>query len=128
MNVQEVVNRTEQVASRYVELCREGKNIEAIDELYADNVVSREMPNWPGQTVTEGIKSVVEKNEQWLDTVEEYHSGTVSDPVVAGNHFTVKMGFDATFKERGRQQMEELAILEVDNNGKIVSEQFFYNM
>lgn len=118
---------TEQVANRLVELCREGKNMQVIDELYADNIVSKEMPWMPGKVVTEGIKAVAQKSEDWYASLEEFHKGEISDPVVAGNHFTVKMDFDATFKDRGRQQMEELCVYEVDN-GKIVSEQFFYTM
>ena len=60
--------------------------------------------------------------------MEEFHGGSISEPVVAGNHFTSKMNFDVTFKDRGRQQMEELAIYEVNDDGKIVNEQFFYSM
>lgn len=118
---------TKQVANRLVELCREGKNMQVIEELYADNVVSKEMSGMPGDVVTEGIKAVAQKSEDWYESLEELHSGEISDPVVAGNHFTVKMDFDATFKDRGRQQMEELCVYEVDN-GKIVNEQFFYSM
>jgi len=33
---------TQEVADKLVQLCREGKNDQAIEELYADNVVSRE--------------------------------------------------------------------------------------
>ena len=128
METPEVANTsTAQLANQYVDLCRQGKHFEIIDKLYGDNIVSREMPNWPGQTVIEGIKAVVEKNDQWFESLEELHSSNVSDPIVAGNHFTVRMDFDATFKGQGRQQMEEVAVFEV-NNGKIVNEQFFYNM
>lgn len=125
--MEQVANPTQQVANRLVELCREGRNIEAIDELYHDDVVSKEMPWWQGPTEVHGIKSVVEKNEQWSDMVEEIHSGHISEPLVAGNHFTVKMDYDVSFKEQGRQKMTELAVYETDNNGKIVSEQFFYS-
>ena len=118
---------TNQVANRLVELCREGKNIQVIDELYADDVISTEMPWMEGNTVVEGIKAVMEKNEDWYSNVEEFHSGEISDPMVAGNHFSVKMGFDATFKDRGRQQMEELCVYEV-KDGKIINEQFYYSM
>ena len=118
---------TKQVADRFVSLCRGGKNMQVIEELYADNIVSREMPCMQGQEVTEGIKAVAQKSEDWYESLEEFHNGDISDPVVAGNHFTVKMDFDATFKDRGRQQMEELCVYEV-YNGKIVREQFFYSM
>ena len=118
---------TEHVANQYVNWSREGKSFEIIDQLYADEIVSQEMPNWPGQTITEGIKAVVEKNENWMANVEEFHSSQVSDPIVAGNHFSVRMEFDVTFKDQGRQQMEEVAVFEV-KDGKIVREQFFYEM
>jgi hypothetical protein len=37
------------------------------------------------------------------------------------------MEFDCTIKKRGRQKMAEVCVFEV-KNGKIVSEQYFYNM
>lgn len=120
---------TQEVANKWAEMCREGKNLECVNELYAENVVSREMPGQPNPEwqVVEGRENVWNKNKDWLESVEEFHAGEISDPVVAGNHFTAKMGFDCTFKERGRQQMEEVCVYEV-KDGKIVSEQFFYEM
>lgn len=118
---------TKEVANKYTEWMRQGKGQQVIEELYADNIVSREMPEWPGQVVTQGIKSVAQKNEEWMANVQDFHSSEVSDPLVADNHFTVRMAFDVTFKDRGRTQMEELATFTVEN-GKITEEQFFYSM
>ncbi len=120
---------TNEVAQKWADMCREGKNLDCVNELYAENVVSREMPGGPNPEweVVSGKQNVWNKNKQWLDNVEDFHSGDISDPVVAGNHFTVKMDFDCTFKEGGRQQMEELCVFEV-KDGKIASEQFFYEM
>jgi len=117
---------TQQVANRLVEMCRQGQNLEAINELYAENVTSREMPGMPDDVVS-GKNNVHQKSEDWLASVEEFHSGEISEPIVAGNHFTVKMDFDVTFKERGRQKMEEVCVFQVQE-GKIVQEQFFYDM
>jgi hypothetical protein len=117
---------TKEVADKLISMCREGKNIQAVEELYADNIVSKEMPGYP-QEITTGIKAVHKKSEDWLANLQEFHGGDISDPVIAGNHFTTKMTFDATFKEGGRQQMEEVCVYEVEN-GKIVNEQFFYTM
>ncbi|MDJ0644964.1 MAG: nuclear transport factor 2 family protein [Flavobacteriaceae bacterium] len=108
-------------------MCRNGQSLEAIEELYADNVVSREMPGWP-QEVTEGIKAVYQKSEDWMANVEELHSFQVSDPIVAENHFSCTMDLDVTFKDMGRQKMSEVCVYQVDNNGKIAHEQFFYAM
>nr|WP_245925670.1 SnoaL-like domain-containing protein [Algibacter marinivivus] len=108
-------------------MCREGKNLECIQELYGEHVTSKEMPGVPYSEVVTGKQHVWEKSKQWLDNVVEFHGGEISDPVVADNHFTSKMSFDVTFKDRGRQQMEEVCVFEV-NDGKIVNEQFFYTM
>ena len=80
----------------------------------------------PGEEIS-GKQNVWNKNKEWLDNVTEFHSSTISEPIVAGNHFTSKMNFDVTFKVRGRQQMEELAVFEV-KDGKIANEQFLYTM
>ncbi|MFD2824555.1 SnoaL-like domain-containing protein [Lacinutrix iliipiscaria] len=117
---------TKEVANKWAKMCREGQNLECVNELYAENVTSREIPGWP-QELTSGKQNVWDKNKAWLDSVEEYHGGEISEPIVAGNHFSTKMNFDVTFKERGRVQMEELAVFEV-KDGKIVHEQFFYSM
>ncbi|WP_040253628.1 SnoaL-like domain-containing protein [Psychroserpens mesophilus] len=117
---------TKDVAQKWVKMCREGKNLDCINELYADNVVSKEMPGMPGEVIS-GKQNVWNKSKEWLDSVEDFHSSSISEPVVAGNWFTAKMGFDCTFKERGRQKMEEVCVYEV-KDGKIASEQYFYSM
>ncbi|MDT0557272.1 nuclear transport factor 2 family protein [Ichthyenterobacterium sp. W332] len=117
---------TQDVANKWAEMCREGQNLDCINALYAENVTSREMPGMPGEIVS-GRENVWNKNKEWLDNVEEWHGGEISNPIVAGNHFTTKMTFDCTFKDRGRQQMEEVVVFEV-KDGKITNEQFFYSM
>ncbi len=117
---------TEQVANRLVELCRMGENMQAISELYDTKVVSKEMPGYPN-SVTAGKEAVIKKSEDWYATVEEYHGGQISDPLIADNHFSLTMKMDCTFKGQGRMQIEELCVYEV-NDGKITEEQFFYTM
>ena len=117
---------TQKVANRLVELMRNGDGMTAINELYADNIVSKEMPGFPSE-VTSGKEAVTQKSIQWFNNVVEFHKSEISEPQVAGNHFSCTMDFDVTFKDRGRQQMNEICVYEV-NNGKIVNEQFFYAM
>lgn len=116
---------TNDVATRLVELCRQGQYAQAQEELYGEAVVSWEAPGLD-MPPAEGIDAVKAKTQQWAESVVEVHSAQVSDPLVAGNHFTITMENDATFKERGRSQLKEVCVYEVDN-GKIVREQFFYN-
>lgn len=115
---------TQEVATRLVELCRIGENMQAIKELYDQNVVSKEMPGWQNERVS-GKDNVLKKSEDWYASVEEFHGGEISDPVVAGDHFSCSMKMDCTFKEQGRMQIEEVCVYQV-NNGKITEEQFFY--
>ncbi|PTM09237.1 MAG: hypothetical protein DA407_06195 [Bacteroidetes bacterium] len=117
---------THEVANKWAEMCRKGENIECIELLYSDNVTSKEMQGFP-EAIVSGKVNVMNKSKIWLDNVEEFHKGVISDPVVAGNHFTAKMDYDVTFKEKGRTQMEEVGVFEV-KDGKIVNEQFFYDM
>lgn len=117
---------TQQVANRLVELCRMGENMQAVKELYHDNVVSKEMPGAPNPLVS-GKDAVTKKSEDWYATVEEFHGGEISDPIVAENHFSCIMKMDCTFKGQGRMKMEEVAVFQV-NDGKITEEQFFYTM
>jgi hypothetical protein len=117
---------TQQVADKLVQYCREGKNVDAITELYDDNIVSKE-PEGAPREITHGKTNVMAKTTGWFESVEEIHGGSISDALVAGNHFTVTMGMDVTYKEHGRMPMSEVAVFEV-KNGKIVAEQFFYSM
>ena len=117
---------TQQVANRLVELCRLGEHMQAINELYGDNIISREVPGTPNE-ITSGKEAVIQKSEDWFKEVDEFHSSFISDPMVADNHFSCKMKMDCTFKKQGRVLIEELAVYKVDN-GKIIEEQFFYSM
>lgn len=117
---------TKDVANKWWSMCKEGKNLDCVNELYAENVVCREMPGMPGEIVT-GKQNIWNKSKEWLESVEDFHASEISEPVIAGNFFTAKMSFDCTFKERGRQKMEEVCVYEV-KDGKIASEQYFYNM
>jgi len=117
---------TESVANELISLCREGKNMEAVEKLYADDVVSTEIPTAPNPMV-KGKDAVRKKSVDWYAMVEETHGGEISDPIIAGEYFSCTMAFDVTFKEQGRTQMEEVCVYRVVDD-KIVSEQYFYTM
>ncbi|GJM33834.1 MAG: hypothetical protein DHS20C18_28350 [Saprospiraceae bacterium] len=117
---------TKEIANRLVELCRKGQHEEAYKELFADNAVALEPEGFPNHEV-KGKAALLKKNEDFGKMVIEMHDSSVSDPIVAGNHFSVSMMIDSTMKEQGRSKMEEICLYEV-KDGKIVKEQFFYNM
>lgn len=119
---------TQDIASRLVALCREGKYDEAYDELFADDAENIEMPAMADGPLgnAKGMAAMKRKSAAWFEGVEEIHGGSVGDPVVSGNWFAVPMSMDITFKGRGRMAMDELCVYQV-RDGKIVREQFFYD-
>jgi hypothetical protein len=119
---------TKEVADKLVHLCSEGKFEEAMKALYSPDIVSMEAGAPPGQSrEAKGIAAVQAKGEWWVSN-HEVHSLKVEGPLVAGSHFSVTFKMDVTFKpEKKRISMEEVAVYKVVN-GKIVYEEFFYNM
>ena len=117
---------TVEVANRLVELCRQGNFEGAQKELFADDAVSIEPHGTDDfQKETKGLDAILEKGKKWGEMVEEAHGMEVSDPLMADSSFAVTMRMDVTMKGRGRMQMEEVCVYEVNKNGKIASEQFF---
>lgn len=116
------------VAQELVALCRAGRNDDAIDKFYSQNIVSVEaVGNEQMPAEMRGIEAVRRKNEWWVAN-NEVHSVEVNGPFVGDDQFAVQYTFDTTSKPTGqRQQMTEMALYTV-KDGKIVREQFFYNM
>lgn len=114
------------IANQLVNLCRQGKFDQAVEELYSPDIVSIEPPGAGFIERAEGIDAYHAKGKNWQSMVEEFHGIEVSDPIVADQFFTCKMTMDITMKGFGREKSEEICLYEV-KNGKIVREQFFYS-
>jgi hypothetical protein len=121
------VMTAQEVASRFNELAQTGQWGKIQGELYSENAVSIEPPHAAsmGMSNAAGLTAIKKKGEDFNKNVEEMHGGFSTQPVVAGNFFSVAMGMDCTMKGAGRVKMDELAVYEV-KDGKIVSEQFFF--
>ena len=119
---------TQEVANKLVKLCSEAKFQEAMEGLYSPDIVSMEAGAPPGGSrEAKGLAAVKAKGEWWVAN-HEVHSAKVEGPLVAGSHFSVVFKLDVTFKpEKRRFTMEEVAVYKV-KDGKIVYEEFFYNM
>jgi hypothetical protein len=116
---------TQEIANRLVTLCRAGEYETVYEELFdKENVLSVEPENGPNNVV-KGIAAIKEKGAAFNKTLEALHSSYVTDPLVAGNSFSLAMGLEATFSDKGRVKMDEICVYEV-KNGKIVKEQFFF--
>ena len=118
---------TMDVAQKIVALCQQGKNLEALDSLFAADVVSVEaceMPCTPSRE-SKGLAAVKGKGEWWVAN-HEIHSENVTGPWPHDGRFIVGFQYDVTNKPSGqRMKMDEAALYTV-RNGKIVREEFFY--
>jgi hypothetical protein len=75
--------------------------------------------------VVNGLPAIMKKSEMFNSMVEEFHSAKISEPLVSKDFFSISWWIDTTMKGLGRTQMDEICVYKVEN-GKIVSEQFFY--
>ena len=119
------------VGKKLVELCREGKNEEAMDALYSTNIVSIEPfggGNMPARM--EGIEAIKGKSAWWVAN-HEIHKAEIDGPCPHGDRFIVRFKYDVTAKAGPmagkRFSMDESGLYTV-KDGKVVQEEFFYSM
>ena len=127
------VTETQAIGKQLAALCNQGKNLDAVNTLYSNDIVSVEAldmgnPDMP-QTMT-GIDAIRGKNQWWIDN-HEVHSSTTTGPFPHGDRFILIFDYDVTPKigpmAGKRMQMQE-AVLYTVSKGKIVKEEFFYEM
>ena len=74
---------------------------------------------------TNGREAVKAKGVARRAMIETMHTYNVSEPIVAGEFFSVVLKQEVTFKGKPRMTFEEIGVFHV-KDGKIVKEQFFY--
>ena len=122
---------TLEIGKKLVDLCKHGKNLQAVDTLYDPKIVSLEihsMPNMPARM--EGIDAIRKKNEWWFKE-HEIHSTDSIGPFPHGDRFIAIHKIDVTAKSgpmAGKRMQAQEAALYTVKNGKIVQEEFFYDM
>jgi hypothetical protein len=118
------MSTTEEVAEKLAELCRKGEWKQAVNTLYAKDIVSvepRAMENMPAEM--RGIDQVRGKTD-WFMQNHEIHSSKVGGPFLAGDKFVVQFDIDVTDKaSKKRMQMSEVGIYTV-KDGKVSREEF----
>ena len=117
------------IANELVAGCREGRENANLDKLYAADAVSVEAADPMGMgRETKGLDGIKGKHE-WWDNAMEVLEGEISDPYPHGDDkFAVRFLMKAKSKETGDvTEMDEIGIYTV-KNGKIVREEFFYDM
>jgi len=119
-----------EIGRKIVELTNSGRESEAVDAYYDEKIVSIE-----GQSTEEmparmeGIEAIRSKHAWWYDN-HEIHSSVATGPYCGhrDDQFAVRFELDATFKPSGeRSKMDEVALYTV-RDGKIVQEEFLYQV
>jgi hypothetical protein len=112
------------VARKFVDLCRQGKNFDVMNTLYAPDIVSVEGDG----RETAGQAAVIKKSADWVSD-KAFNGETVAGPFYNGanpDQFVVYFTLDITPKATGQRiTREEVAVYTVKND-KITREQFFY--
>lgn len=114
-----------EIAEELVKGCREGREGENLDRLYADDALSVEAMSPEGQDrITRGLNGIKGKHA-WWDENATVHDTSVEGPFVGGDDsFAVVFDVDATlFGERTK--MREVGLYTV-KDGRIVREDFLY--
>ncbi len=115
------MNTITEIANRLASLCTELKFVEAYTELFSDHAESID-PIYKNEPL-KGLEHLIERERQFLSTAE-IHDIKVSEPLFAGNYFSIIISMDFTVKGQERKKIEELCVYKAEN-GKIISQQFF---
>lgn len=116
-----------EVAEKLVSWYNAGDVQRPYQELYSPKIVSIENDGKGDGGISEGFEGLKKKGEWWQENFE-VHGSTASEPIIADNWFSVRFDMDTTHKPSGhRSKSSEIAVYQVED-GKIVKEQFFYDM
>jgi len=116
------MNTIQEIANRLIDLVGRREFVQAYEELYSDDAKSIDPLN-PDQEVLKGLTALIDREKDFLSRTD-IHQIKVSEPIIAGNYFTVSLIMDFTLTDRGKMFVDELCVYKVAD-GKIISQQFF---
>lgn len=116
---------TKEIATLLVNMCRNGKIEEAKEILFAPDIVSIEPREGILPKEIQGMDAIRKKAELFISLVENFYGTTISNPIIAGDYFSISMDTDLQMKGEDRKTNSELCVYKT-RDGKIISEQFFY--
>ena len=111
---------TQEIVDRLIALVKEGKNVQAEEELYAQDVVSFEQNGYS----TSGLEATIEKTKAAFANVEEMFGGGITQAYVGASSFLLVFEMDMKPKGGERMQAKEYGFYKV-KDGKIAEEYFF---
>lgn len=110
-----------EIADRLVELVNQGKNLQAEEELYAQDIASYEQD---ASRNAKGLENVMAKTRMAFESFEG-GSITARPAMINNDSFLVLFDADATFKGGGAMKGVEYGFYKV-KDGKITEEYFYF--
>lgn len=115
---------TQSVAQKLVDLLKQARNVEAYETLYAPD---SECVEADPKRSRSGLPRLTADMRAFADA-HEFHYTRIDGPLVVGEHFTVALAFRATPRAGGAPfDVSEIGVYTV-RSGRIVREQFFYDL
>jgi ketosteroid isomerase-like protein len=115
-----------EIAAELVAGCREGREKENLERLYAADAVSVEGADMGGQGAATHGRDGIRAKHEWWEGAHVIHGVTVEGPFThQPDRFAVIFGMDVEDRATGRRtQMREVAVYTVAG-GRIVHEAFY---
>src|SRR4051795_4757186 len=105
------------IAQQYVALCKQGKNEECLDKLFAKDAVSVEALTPPGgeDRIASGLEAIRAKGKSWGES-NTVHKADVAGPYPNEDRFAVRFPYEIPSKPSGkRMTMDEIGLFTVKN-------------
>ncbi|MGF1553942.1 MAG: SnoaL-like domain-containing protein [Paracoccaceae bacterium] len=116
------IETTAAVAEAFTALLREGRDHEAGERFWAEDVVSLE-PMEGEMARLEGPTAIRRKHD-WWEANFTVHAARIDGPFVHGEQFALRFEVDVTGPDGTRAEMREIALYTV-REGRVVEERFF---
>lgn len=106
---------TLEIANRLIKLCRNSEFIKAEEELYGSDIIHIEANGMEFK----GFENVLLKEKEFIENLKANPMVKISEPLIAGDYFTIRMYMEFNHKELGFKKVDEIIVYKV-NNGKII--------
>ncbi len=114
----------QEIANRLVSLLREGKFNDVYDELFHPDAEHIE-PQSEHFAHLKGVDSIKAKDAAMQENLAGAEGMVIGDAIVAKDYIAIPYKMTALLKDGNQWPIDEIIVYKVEN-GKIISEQFFY--
>ena len=114
----------QEVANRLVSLLKEGKFMDVYNELFHENAQHNE-PQSENFPHLKSRQAIIEKDEAMSEHIAGAGGLEVGDAIVSKSYIAIPFKMTVELKDGNKMPMDEIIVYKVEN-GKILSEQFFY--